>query len=51
MGYIENGTEIAKKLNKQYGWARNPIVSYLPSRSPTSIRPPFRADKETGILA
>ena len=29
MGYIENGTEIAKKLNEQYGWARNPIVAYL----------------------
>lgn len=29
MGYLENGTSIAKKLNETYGWARNAIVAYL----------------------
>lgn len=28
-GYIENGTECAKKLNQQYGWSRNAIVAWL----------------------
>ena len=53
MGYIENGTEIAKKLNEQYGWARNPIVAYLANAQQESNLnpPPFRADKGTGILA
>lgn len=29
MGYIENGTTIAQKLYRDYGWARNPIVAVL----------------------